>query len=163
MKKTPFLALKLIRFSTSYDVAISGNPISNYFFAWGLIDKKDIGILHFSRIYIREEIASRDCCCWLQSILDSRIMENDLFGTSTIISRRGIIRLGKLVGYHGQHKRKWIECGAAEKGLKAVYSLLDAAKVSTIFYRAGIYSWMRDNTGPTLPYKRSSRIRKIYL
>ena len=33
MEKTPFLALKLITFLTSYDVAISGNPISNYFFA----------------------------------------------------------------------------------------------------------------------------------
>ena len=33
MEKTPYLALKTISFSTSYDVAISGNPISNYFFA----------------------------------------------------------------------------------------------------------------------------------
>ena len=42
MEKTPYLALKTISFSTSYDVAISGNPISNYFFAWVSIRRTDI-------------------------------------------------------------------------------------------------------------------------
>ena len=65
MEKTPFLALKLISFPTSYDVAISGNPISNYFFAWVSIRRTDIPSP-------------------MNQYRTERIMENDLFGTSTI-------------------------------------------------------------------------------
>ena len=65
MEKTPFLALKLITFLTSYDVAISGNPISNYFFAWVSIRRTDIPSP-------------------MNQYRTERIMENDLFGTSTI-------------------------------------------------------------------------------